>query len=48
MAEEREDAVERKDENDRETAGQTPGGVEPQTGEPGPEESQNADIPARA
>lgn len=48
MPENREDEGRREDEDDRETAGRTPGGVEPQTGEPGSDESQNADIPAGA
>ena len=30
----------------RDTQGRTPGGVEPETGERGDDESQNADIPA--
>ena len=34
------------DEEERETAGRTPGGVEPLSGERPADESQNADIPA--
>jgi hypothetical protein len=36
----------RDDEPERDTQGETPGGVEPLSGERASDESQNADIPA--